>query len=179
MSQVTILSRKESLGLHTQSIEQISNLLYFLCSLSWWRHETDTKYPRHFSHTLMRIMSRLHTLPLPFSFQGSNIYYGIFGTIFILSIHMWNPLSHTLLILADILEVLCPILNSCNIRKQRSCFVIFIIEGFVCFKTIIIRKIITEHSLHSKQAKIYPQWIINLALKWLFTTQHFKWTLIL
>ncbi|KAF2353413.1 hypothetical protein FHG87_015832 [Trinorchestia longiramus] len=37
---------------------------------------------------------------------------------------------HAQLILAEASEALCPSLNSCNISRRRSCFVMFIMEGF-------------------------------------------------
>ena len=47
---------------------------------------------------------------------------------------------HALLILVENFEAFCPSLNSHNIKRRRPFFHIFIIEGFVCFKTIVILK---------------------------------------
>ena len=52
-----------------------------------------------------------------------------------------DAFPHALLILVEVFEALCQSLNSCNIRRQKSRFDIFHIEGFVCFKTVLFLKI--------------------------------------
>ncbi|KAF2367954.1 hypothetical protein FHG87_001293 [Trinorchestia longiramus] len=99
----------------------------------------DTKCLKHFSNTLTWILlnnrmqlliSRLPKRPLPSS-----------------SLRLASPLRDfpkhlrtvrslvdssldARLILAEASEALCPSLNSCNISRRRSCFVMFIMEGF-------------------------------------------------
>ena len=94
-----------------------------------------------------------------------------------------DPFPHVLLILVEVSGALCPSLNSCNIRNQISHFGIFIIEGFLYFKTIVILKINYKLllSIHYLVNKL--KFTQNVLLIWCknnsFATQHFKRTFIL
>ncbi|KAF2367709.1 hypothetical protein FHG87_001545 [Trinorchestia longiramus] len=101
----------------------------------------DTKCLKHFSNTLTRILlnNRMQLLVLETTQTSS--------TLFIFKALISSPLRnfpnhlrtvrslvdsspHARLILAEASEALCPSLNSCDISRRRSCFVMFIMEGF-------------------------------------------------
>ncbi|KAF2358592.1 hypothetical protein FHG87_010650 [Trinorchestia longiramus] len=99
----------------------------------------DTKCLIHFSNTLMWILlnnrmqfsfSRLPKRPLPSSSSRLSSPLRNFPNHLRTVRSLEDSSPHARLILAEASEALCPSLNSCNISRRRSCFVMFIMEGF-------------------------------------------------
>ncbi|KAF2357939.1 hypothetical protein FHG87_011304 [Trinorchestia longiramus] len=98
----------------------------------------DTKCLRHFSNTLTWILfifiethhSRLPKRPLPSSFLRLSSPFRNFPNHLRTVRSLVDSSHYARLILAEASEALCPSLNSCNISRRRSCFVMFIMEGF-------------------------------------------------
>ncbi|KAF2348373.1 hypothetical protein FHG87_020869 [Trinorchestia longiramus] len=95
----------------------------------------DTKCLRHFSNTLTWILlttacncsfSRLPKRPLPSSSLRLSSPLRNFPNHLRTIRSPVDSSPHARLILAEASEALCPSLNSCNISRRRSCFVIFI-----------------------------------------------------
>ena len=83
--------------------------------------------------------------------KGSHLNYRSFGTTFILPDHMW--IHQCFVNYCRWFAGIVPKFQFMQQRRQRSHFDIFIIEGFMCFKTIVILKknlqIISAHLLLS------------------------------
>ena len=129
-----------------------------------------SNFDENFAQQLLPIIHCQHCMLILY-LQGSHLYYRIFGTTFVLSDHLW-----ILLILVKFSEALFSSLNSCNIRRQKSHFGKLIIEGYVCFKTVVFLKIIYKLLM---SIKTYLKWITILVLKCIFATLNFKRTIIL
>ncbi|KAF2358929.1 hypothetical protein FHG87_010315 [Trinorchestia longiramus] len=86
----------------------------------------DTKCLRHFSNTLRWILlnNRMQLLVLyPSPLRN-------FPNRLRTVRSLVDSSPHARLILAEASEALCLSFNSCNISRRRSCFVMFIMEGF-------------------------------------------------
>ena len=115
--------------------------------MTWNCCSTDAKCLKHFSHTLMLILLKNCLQLLVVKTACSSSIFFIFKAL-IYTTEFFKPtshcpitcgsFSHALLILVEVFEALWPSLNSCNIRRRRSHFGIFIIQGFVCFKNIVV-----------------------------------------
>ncbi|KAF2350666.1 hypothetical protein FHG87_018577 [Trinorchestia longiramus] len=93
----------------------------------------DTKCLRHFSNTLTACncsFSRLPKRPLPSSSLRLSSPLRNFPNHLRTVRSLVDSSPHARLILAEASEALCPSLNSCNISRRRSCFVMFIMVGF-------------------------------------------------
>ena len=123
--------------------------------MAWNCCSTDAKCLIRFSHTLTRILINnwlklfvVKTACSSSSFFIIKVLSSRLGT-FLKHLHNarshLNPIPHALLILVEVSETLCSSLNPCNMIKRRSCFGIFIIEGFLSFKNIFILKKITNN----------------------------------
>ncbi|KAF2360321.1 hypothetical protein FHG87_008926 [Trinorchestia longiramus] len=99
----------------------------------------DTKCLRHFSNTLTWILlnNRMQLLILETTQTSStSLFLRLSSPLRNFPNHLRTVRSlvdsspHARLILAEASEALCPSLNSCNISRRKSCFVMFIMEGF-------------------------------------------------
>ncbi|KAF2364551.1 hypothetical protein FHG87_004692 [Trinorchestia longiramus] len=98
----------------------------------------NTKCLRHFSNTLtwillnnrMQLLARLPKRPLPSSSLKLSSPLRNYQNHLRTVRSLVDSSPHARLIFAEALKALCPSLNSCNISRRRSCFVMFIMEGF-------------------------------------------------
>ena len=106
------------------------------------------------------LLSRLHAHSLPFSSSKlSSELRNFWNHLRTVRSHM-DSSPHDVLILVEVMEALCPNLNSYSIRRRRSSFGILIIKGFVCFETIVILNINYKllRSIYYLEYKLkYPQ----------------------